>query len=618
MLDRKLLKSAYNDIEIIRKALLEVREQVDVHEPRYESLLNLHQYLRLRQDDWTKLQEKLFVLSLSSLGRSYAHVGASIDTLHDQLCSSLGYEEISEDMMKQLHHLSIEDSIEIASRNATMLFGGKSSSRLSKQSTSLMITIPSNAMEDDGLLIKKLAHSKISVFRINTAHDDVKFWRQIAKCVLNINETLEKKDKIKIFVDLAGPKIRTGRIQKVSRPLEVGSNKVAKEVLLFSGNQESKSGIKDPKTLQEDPAQIVVTEEFLHALSEQSVIKIKDSRGKHAKMRVQRIESDKAVCTIKHKLFLDERSFLTCKDIKSEVRNIALVSESIRVFIGDEVVITQEDIAAKAAQKDANGVVIKPAVISCSHNGVLENVLVGDHVFIDDGKIGLKVVQKRKDAIVCNVVIAKEKGSLIKEQKGINFPDTHIQVPALTNLDRQNLLLVIDFVDSVSLSFCQSAEDVKSLQELLHKHGKDEVGIIAKIETKQAVINMPEILKQLLKSKNSGVMIARGDLAIEVGFENLAYIQEMLLDICDAAHIPVIWATQVLESKMKHNLPSRAEVTDAAMSSRAECVMLNKGPFAFDTIGVLTAILHEMHKLFKKNQQLLNKETLWHKQTMFT
>ena len=122
---------------------------------------------------------------------------------------------------------------------------------------------------------------------------------------------------------------------------------------------------------------------------------------------------------------------------------------------------------------------------------------------------------------------------------------------------------------------------------------------------------MPAIIEQLLEWEKSGVMIARGDLAIEVGFKNMAYLQEALLDICDAAHMPVIWATQVLESQMKSNIPSRAEITDAAKSSRAECVMLNKGAFAIDTIDVLRHILNDMHSLFKKNRQLLKREELW-------
>jgi len=170
---------------------------------------------------------------------------------------------------------------------------------------------------------------------------------------------------------------------------------------------------------------------------------------------------------------------------------------------------------------------------------------------------------------------------------------------------------VLGFADSLSISFCQTPNDVAVLQTLLNQNGREDIGIITKIETKAGVENMPKILEQLLKSQRCGVMIARGDLAIEIGFDKMAYVQEALLDICDAAHVPVIWATQVLESKMKNNLPSRAEVTDAAMSGRAECVMLNKGAFALNTIDVLQRILSDIHTISKKNRQLLKKETLW-------
>jgi len=209
------------------------------------------------------------------------------------------------------------------------------------------------------------------------------------------------------------------------------------------------------------------------------------------------------------------------------------------------------------------------------------------------------------------VTHAKVNGTLIKEEKGINFPDSELKIAALTKTDRQTVLSVIDFADSFSLSFCQRGEDVKELRELLREYRRDDAGIVAKIETKNAVSNMPEILEELLVCKNRGVMIAWGDLAIEVGFINMSFIQEELLDICSAAHMPVIWATQVLESQMKTNLPSRAEISDAALSGRAECVMLNKGPFAIDTIDILRQILHEIHLLFKKNQKLLSKATLW-------
>lgn len=611
MLDKVLIQSAYDDIEIIRSSMLEVRNQVDENEPRYKSLLNLYQYLRLRDDDWTQLQEKLFLLSLSSLGRSYSHISASLDTLHDQLAIALGKNEISEEMVDSFHHLNIQDSITIASRNAQNLFGGQASSMLSKQSTSLMVTLPSNAMENDGSLIRKLVESKVKIFRINTAHDTPSYWKEMADLILEMNKSLDEKEKVKIFVDLAGPKIRTGKIAKSDLPIMVGSNKVAKELLIYHGDEESKAESKDIQSLKNIPAQIVVNKHFYKKFENNSVIKVKDMNGKKAKITVKIKYDDYSICEIDKKVFLDKSSFLKYDKQETTIKNILPQTQIIRVFVGDELVITQSDLLGRPALLDDKQNIVEPAIINCSYLGVIENVKVGEKVYIDDGKVGLKIVKKLEDRIYCQVISAKQNGVVIKEEKGINFPSTYIKVPALTELDKINLDFVIDFADSVSLSFCQSAQDVKELQDVLHKYGKDEIGIIAKIETKQAVSKIPEVLTQLLKSKNSGVMIARGDLAIEVGFENLAYIQESLLNICNAAHIPVVWATQVLESKMKNNLPSRAEITDAAMSSRAECVMLNKGPFAFGTIDVLTKILHEMHKIFNKNRQLLRRETIW-------
>ncbi len=611
MLDRELMQSVYDELQKLRISLLEVRNETDTNEPRYKSLLNLNQYLKLRSDDYTKLQEKLSLLSLSSLGRSYSHVAASIDTLHDQLCCSLGYEEISNELMEEFHHLFIQDAINIASDNAKALFGGKSSSKMSRQKTSLMITLPSNAADDEGKLIRKLATSHVDIFRINTAHDTPQIWKEMADIITSENEHKEKHEKMKIFVDLAGPKIRTGKIRKVDLPLEVGSNKTSKEIWLCYKDEESRGEMIDPKTLQKFPAQIVVDKHFFKSLQEGSLIQAYDMNKKTAIIRVIDTHKHIAKCIIEKKLFLDTKSLLIHKKKESCIKNLQTQSEPIRVFLNDLVRITQKDLFGRAGKKDENGKSIEAALIACGSDGILEYVKLGDKVFIDDGKLGLEVVEMGENEITCKVILARENGVLIKEEKGINFPSSYIKTSALTELDKDNLLEVIGFADSLSISFCQSAQDIKELQDLLKIHNREDIGIIAKIETKQAVANMPSILKQLLKSKNSGVMIARGDLAIEVGFENLPHIQEALLDICDAAHIPVIWATQVLESKMKNNLPSRAEVTDAAMSSRAECVMLNKGAFTFDTIDVLTSILHDMHSIFKKNKQLLKKETMW-------
>jgi pyruvate kinase len=113
------------------------------------------------------------------------------------------------------------------------------------------------------------------------------------------------------------------------------------------------------------------------------------------------------------------------------------------------------------------------------------------------------------------------------------------------------------------------------------------------------------MLLEAMKSPRCAVMIARGDLAVECGFERLAEAQEEILWLCEAAHVPVIWATQVLETLAKEGMPSRAEVTDAAMAHRAECVMLNKGPYIVEALRVLDDILRRMHGHQAKKRSML-------------
>ena len=138
---------------------------------------------------------------------------------------------------------------------------------------------------------------------------------------------------------------------------------------------------------------------------------------------------------------------------------------------------------------------------------------------------------------------------------------------------------------------CGGRKDIHELQARLAALGGRHLGIILKIETRRAFDELPRLLLACMRTGRFGVMIARGDLAIECGYERMAEVQEEILWIAEAAHTPVIWATQVLESLAKTGVPSRAEVTDAAMAERAECVMLNKGPFIRQAVRTLDNIL---------------------------
>ena len=191
---------------------------------------------------------------------------------------------------------------------------------------------------------------------------------------------------------------------------------------------------------------------------------------------------------------------------------------------------------------------------------------------------------------------ADDKGSTLRADKGINLPESTLNLRGLTDKDKEDLEFVASYADVVNVSFVNTTEDVEDIKKALKKIDGKHLGVILKIETKQGYRNLPEILLNAMQMHPIGVMIARGDLAVEVGWQKLAEVQEEILKICSAAHIPDIWATQVLENLAKKGRPSRAEITDAAMAQRADCIMLNKGPHIISAIKMLDNIIRSMQK----------------------
>jgi pyruvate kinase len=178
-----------------------------------------------------------------------------------------------------------------------------------------------------------------------------------------------------------------------------------------------------------------------------------------------------------------------------------------------------------------------------------------------------------------------------------HFPYTALDLEPLTKSDRSCLDFVVQHADILGYSFVQKASDIEMLQLELESRLPEtwrKIALVAKIETPLAVKNLPELIIHAAGKQPFGVMIARGDLAVEIGYERLAEVQEEILWLCLAAHIPVIWATQVLENLVKKSIPSRAEITDAAMGERAECVMLNKGDFLAEAVTTLDDVLTRM------------------------
>jgi pyruvate kinase len=178
-----------------------------------------------------------------------------------------------------------------------------------------------------------------------------------------------------------------------------------------------------------------------------------------------------------------------------------------------------------------------------------------------DGRI-LTVVEraeKKRGTFVLRVVRTQKETAKLRAEKGINLPDTLTTVPSMTEADLRALAFIARHSDAVSLSFVRTPDDVRKLHEELDRLGRPDIGVVLKIEKREAFENLSRMLLEGLKRPPLAVMIARGDLAVEVGFERLAELQEEILWLCEASHVPTIWATQVLDTLARTGVPSRAE-----------------------------------------------------------
>jgi pyruvate kinase len=268
-------------------------------------------------------------------------------------------------------------------------------------------------------------------------------------------------------------------------------------------------------------------------------------------------------------------------------------------------VLTPEHILGRPAICDADGKIVVPAQIGVTLEQIFADVQPGEPIWFDDGRIGGLIEAVEPQRVIARITQARPGGEKLRAGKGINLPETNLGLGSLTAKDLDDLRFVVEHADLVGYSFVRRAEDVQALQAQLAALGGAHLGIILKIETRRAFEELPRLLLACMQTGTFGVMIARGDLAIECGYERMAEVQEEILWIAEAAHAPVIWATQVLESLAKTGVPSRAEVTDAAMAERAECVMLNKGPFIRQAVRTLDNILQRMEAHQAKKRAML-------------
>jgi len=286
---------------------------------------------------------------------------------------------------------------------------------------------------------------------------------------------------------------------------------------------------------------------------------------------------------------------------RARLEHVLPDDQPVRVGAGDSILLCRRPPVPSARH---------PVQAHCPLPEVFNQVAPGAAVWINEGRLGAVVQRRVPEGLLLRVTHAREKGEKLRAEMALNFPGTDLRLCPLGDKDLEDLDFVVRHADVVGYSFVQTPEDISLLLgELDARRARfkrpEKLGLIAKIETARALRNLPEMIVRAASRGPFGVMIARGDLAIETGYLRVAELQEEILWICEAAHVPVIWATQVLESLAKKGLPTRAELTDAAMSERAECVMLNKGPYVIEAVCVLDEVLRTMsaHRM-KKTEKL--------------
>ena len=280
---------------------------------------------------------------------------------------------------------------------------------------------------------------------------------------------------------------------------------------------------------------------------------------------------------------------------KGKLKNSILVRE------GELLRLSKTETFGESSKFDMHGKQTKMGEVGVLLPEIIDDIMIDDRVLFDDGMIEAVAVSKTTDA--AELRITKCYKSKLASEKGINLPDTKLNLPALTDKDIDNLPFVCENADIVGYSFVKTASDVQYLHKQLNKYQTNNLGIVYKIENKEAFENLPHILLEGMKRDLMGVMIARGDLAVEIGFERSSEVQNEILWLCEAAHIPVIWATQVLESLAKTGIPTRAEISDVVQGVHAECIMLNKGLHINEAVVLLKNILSrmEVHSFKKKS-----------------
>lgn len=268
-----------------------------------------------------------------------------------------------------------------------------------------------------------------------------------------------------------------------------------------------------------------------------------------------------------------------------KIRTGEVENNGVELKTGAKLILTTEKIVGNSER------------ICTSYKAMPQDVKAGDRILIDDGNLELKVIHTSSHEVHTEVVF----GGILKSKKGINLPNTKVSEPSLTEKDKEDLIFGLEHgVDLIALSFVRNASDIDDIKAIIKAAGKAS-RVIAKIEKPEALEEIDEIIE-----KSDALMVARGDLGVEIPMEDVPLAQKMMIKKCNRAGKPVIVATQMLESMIKNPRPTRAEAGDVANAvlDGADCVMLSaetaSGSYPIEAVSAMVKIIGAIEKDVKE------------------
>ena len=268
-------------------------------------------------------------------------------------------------------------------------------------------------------------------------------------------------------------------------------------------------------------------------------------------------------------------------------------------------VLLEEGQTFTITMKDVMG---NKEMCTVSYKGLADDVKPGNTILIDDGLVGLTVKEVNGDDIVCEV----QNSGIVKNHKGVNVPGVKVNLPAITEKDRRDIEFGIEQgIDFIAASFVRKVSDVLAIREILEENNATDIKIISKIENQEGVDNLDEII-----AISDGIMVARGDLGVEIPTEEIPVVQKLMIKKCNEAGKPVITATQMLDSMIRNPRPTRAEVTDVANAiyDGTDAIMLSgetaAGKYPVEAVKTMAQIAKRSEETIDYNKALRNKMSL--------